>query len=211
MYFMMMFPSTNIIFRAHRILIVIAVSSSLYFVNTTPRMYNENWILHPSRQESHTSGQFYISNILNFFENLWSFDKKKTLIPEINANELIKRVGLLPSDDKSESNWIIHPSRAEHQFEEIDGKNDIDSNKEVDTIIDTIIDYYQPDINDNNAELWSESIPNTIRNGIDTLSSGVINATQQVKDQLEMAQISIIASIKQALNLPDAENKLPKE
>ena len=199
----MMVPSTTIIYEANRILIIIAISSSLCFVNATPRMYNENWILHPSRQESNTSGHQYISNVLNFFDKLLSFDKKTTLIPEINANELIKRVGLLPSEDKSEHNWIIHPSRAENQFEEIADTNDIDSNIEDANS--------QSDMNDNNTQLWSESIPNKIKNGIDTLSSGVINASQQVKDQLEKAQISIIASIKQALNLPDAENKLPKE
>ena len=201
---MMTVPSTNKIFVAHRILLVIFVSSSLNFVNTTPRMYNENWILHPSRQESSTVGDFYISNVLSFFEKLWAFDKKKIIVPEINANELIKRVGLLPNDDTSESNWIIHPSRSENQFEGIDETNDIHLNTEDNNS--------QPDINHSNAELWSESIPHKIRNGIDTLSSGVINATQQVKENLEKARTSLITTIKQAIfnYLPDPENKVPK-
>ena len=88
------------------------------FVNAKPQGYNENWILPPSRQESRN--EFQLSSVWNLLDRLWSFSKEKTLIPDINASDLIKRVGILSTEDENE--WVIPPSRTEKDVTEVNFK-----------------------------------------------------------------------------------------
>jgi len=128
--------------------------------------------------------------------------RKKKLIPELNDNELIKRLGLLSTDDDSASNEEIPASRVENHIpENVD--NDIVSNKKDDIA--------QPDFTENIFESWSKRIPAKIKNSINTITSEFINGTQQVKDRLEKARNSLVDNFKQAFSVPEAEIKEPKK
>ena len=87
-------------------------------------------------------------------------------------------------------------------MKEIDNNSDIILNKESNSS--------QQDIGDNNVQVVNESIPNKIKNSMNILTSEVVNATKQVGNQLEKVRISLITAIKQALNIPEVENKVPK-
>lgn len=183
--------------------IFFSVLNTLYVVNARPQIQNENWILPPSRQESTSSNEFQASHIFNLIDNLWSFGERKKLIPELNDNELIKRLGLPSTDDDSANNLEIPASRVENHIPEKVDANDIVSNKKD--------DISQPDFTENIFESWSKSIPAKIKKSMITITSEFINGTQQVKDRLEKARNSLVDNFKQAFSVPEAEIKEPKK
>ena len=164
----------------------------LYAADAKPQIYNENWILPPSRQESTSANVFQISSVWNLFDRFWSLSGEKNLIPDINASELIKRVGIISSDDENE--WTIPPSRT--------GNHIIDGNSKDNEITINNVDNLRP--TDNTAESWSEIIPNKIKSSIDTMTSELkqlFNATQHINDQLENARIIFVKNFNNALSI----------
>lgn len=181
---------------------ILLVVNILCAVNARPQKQNENWILPPSRQESISLNDFQPSKIFNLIDNLWSFDAKKDLVPGLNANDLIKRVGILSTEDGSSKDWEIPASRVENDISEIINKKDMISNKKE--------DIQQLDMTENLFGSWSKSIPAEIKSSVNTITSGIRNVTQEIKEKLETAQNMLVDNFKNAFYDSGSEAKEPK-
>jgi len=165
---------------------------------------NQNWILPPSREESENGNAPKLPQIVDLLTKWWPFSSDKTFIPAINPNELLKRVGIVSNGNEGESNWII---TGEKENENILGNNEkIGSNEK-----DESLKFNIPLDSSNSIEEWSDIIPTKIKKSIDSMTSELINATERVKYHLDKARNSLISNVKEVLNLPTTDTKLPKE
>ena len=184
---------------------ILFLQNFIYFVHSKPRYHNGNWILTPSREESQSNEGFHVPKISDIIDKLWSFGTTKNLIPDINTDELIKRIGIVTTSKEEENNWAIPPSRAEDTLTEKDkiNENIIPNIKAPDTL---------PDEEDTNIiSSWTENIPTKIRYGINTLTADLIYATQKIRNRIDQTGSSIVDNLKQTFNFPTAASKEPKK
>jgi len=181
---------------------ILFLQNFIHSVHSKPRYHNGNWILTPSREDSNSNEGFHVPKISDIIDKLWSFGTTKNLIPDINTDELIKRIGIVTTGGEEEENsWAIPPSRAENTITEKDKNNE--------NIIPNI---KAPDaLPDDEETSWTENIPTKIRYGINTLTADLIYATQKIRNRIDQTGSSIVDNLKQTFNFPTAASKEPKK
>jgi len=184
---------------------ILFLQNFIYFVHSKPRYHNGNWILTPSREDSHSNEGFHVPKISDIIDRLWSFGTRENLLPDINTDELIKRIGIVTTSKEEENNWAIPPSRAEDTLTEKDkiNENIIPNIKAPDALPD--------DEETNIISSWTENIPTKIRYGINTLTADLIYATQKIRNRIDQTGSSFVDNLKQTFNFPNTASKEPKK